>query len=80
MSKNAASALLRRLLAVRITKSLIQMVHVRESGLPAEVQVPSFKPAVYQHHIEPRLESIGFADSAWMRYLHGYPFSERAEG
>lgn len=75
MSKNAASALLRRLLAVRITKSLIQMVNVRQTGLPAEEQVPKYFGCTnYEHHIEPKLERFSIGDSPWMAYLQGYDY------
>ena len=31
-----------------------------------------YRPAVYEHHIEPRIEKLTIADSPWMRYLEGY--------
>ncbi len=74
VSKNAASALVRRLLAVSVTKHLIQMVHVRDmsKALPQlSAQAPR-RPAVYQHHIEPRIEIFTAANSPWLAYLEGF--------
>jgi hypothetical protein len=58
VSKNAAAALVRRLLAIPVAKHLIQMVDVRCAALPAQIQVRKWAPAVYEHHIEPRIERI----------------------
>ena len=73
-SKNAAAALCRRLLAVRVSKTLIRLVEPRAmtKALPAQVQTRTWAPAEYQHHIEPRIEHFGFVDTEWMRYLNGY--------
>lgn len=60
VSKNAANALLRRLLAVRVTKGLIQMVAIREmcQAAPYNPAIPPKLAITYQHHIEPRLERL----------------------
>jgi hypothetical protein len=73
ISKNAAVALVRRLLAVQVTNRLIRMVEVRQvsNALPAQIQVRKWAPAVYEHHIEPRLERLTIADSPWLAYLEG---------
>ena len=73
VSKNAAAALVRRLLAVPVGKHLIQMVQVRDmsKALPAQVQMRAWKPAEYEHHIEPRLNRLTIADSPWLAYLEG---------
>ena len=72
VSKNAANALVRRLLAVRIAKGLIQMVQMRQGGLPVAIQVAPPAHVTYEHHIEPRLERLGMADSDWLAYINGY--------
>jgi hypothetical protein len=73
VSKNAAAALVRRLLAIKITKHLIQMVEVAAtSDVPVQPQSAPHKPAVYEHHLEPRIEHFGFADTEWLRYVNGY--------
>jgi hypothetical protein len=71
VSKNAAAALVRRLLAVHISKGLIQMVEIRQSGLRARIQAAPHVPMTYQHHIEPKLERLTSANSEWMAYLEG---------
>lgn len=79
VSKNAAAALVRRLLAVHVTKHLIQMVDIRQvSGLPAVRQTATHKPCEYQHHLEPRLEELTLADSPWLQYMAGMPYEAEA--
>jgi hypothetical protein len=75
VSKNAAAALVRRLLAVQVTKHLIQMVQVRDMvrGLPAlPATTPRLPRANYEHHIEPRFQQFGIADTEWMAWMSGY--------
>ena len=79
VSKNAAKCLVRRLLAVMITKQVIQMVEVREmaKALPAQIQSQKAESVAYEHHIEPKLERFGHMDTEWLLYLNGYtPISE----
>jgi hypothetical protein len=38
--------------------------------LPATT--PRLPRANYEHHIEPRLEHFGVADTEWLAYLNGY--------
>lgn len=74
VSKNAANALLRRLLAVRLTKNLIQMVDVQQMG-KALPDSPVKRPRGYaqlQHHLEPKLEPLTLGNSPWLQFLHGY--------
>ena len=72
VSKNAASALVRRLVAVQITRTLIQMVEVRAmSKQPLTRTGKVFHPATYEHHIEPKLTALTIDTSPWMRYLAG---------
>lgn len=74
VSKNAAKCLVRRLLAVEITKTLIQMVAIREMSraLPDKAATTPRLPRAYEHHLEPHLELLTLADSPWLQYLHGY--------
>jgi hypothetical protein len=72
VSKNAAAALVRRLLAIKITKHLIQMVEVAAtSEVPVQPQSAPHKPPVYEHHIEPKFKPFGFADTEWLRWMNG---------
>lgn len=49
----------------------------REIAYTAVQMKRDWKPRAYQHHIEPKLEQFGFADTPWLLYLNGYtPISE----
>jgi hypothetical protein len=78
VSKNAAGALVRRLLAVRIRKDLIQMVQLRHTSQarPAKAQRRKLAPKAYEHRLEPRLELLTMGGSDWIAYLQGYIGSE----
>jgi hypothetical protein len=59
VSKNAAECLLRRLLAVRITKSLVMMVPPHQApNVPNARAKRGWSYEGMQHHIEPRIERI----------------------
>lgn len=60
VSKNAANCLVRRLLAVVITKHLVKMVDPSAAGAPHTEVLPPLPPATYQHHIEPKLEKLSW--------------------
>lgn len=34
------------------------------------------RPAVYEHHIEPKLQTFQIGDSPWLRYLAGLSYNE----
>lgn len=63
-----------------IGRNTIQLV-VEESWQWVKMQVRarladiSYQPIgrmKYEHHIEPRLESLTISNSSWLRYLHGW--------
>jgi len=47
------------------------MVEIRADGLP-HMPAIAHQPRIYEHHIEPRLETFGFADTDWLKYLNGF--------
>src|SRR5258707_7526431 len=64
IKKSAAECLVRRLLAVRVSKTAIMLVPVRQTGqaLPEKRQVRTLRPKTYEHHMEPRIEKIAQLD------------------
>ena len=77
VSKNAARALVRRLLAVYESKHVIRMVEPRlmPKALPYRQQITAKATVSYQHHIEPHIEKLTISNSAWLRYLQGVSIS-----
>ena len=84
MSKNAANALVRRLLAIRLSKTVIMMVPVHQApdlpSRPVPLHPKRRGSLPYTHHIEPRLEKLTIANSDWLAYLAGYREIVRASG
>jgi len=74
VSKNAAAALVRRLLAVYVSSRLIQMVDVTAMGkaLPNRPQTQRRGILRYEHHVEPRLVRFNLGNSPWLQFVNGY--------
>jgi hypothetical protein len=73
VKNSVAKLLVRRLLAEWIVKNvLIRHRDVKLSPIKAPVKLKRHKPAVYEHHIEPRIQHFTSANSEWMAYLDGF--------
>ena len=73
VSKNAARALVRRLLAVYESKHVIRMVEPRQmpKALPYRQQIAARASVGYEHHIEPKFIRLTINNSPWERYIQG---------
>jgi hypothetical protein len=75
VSKNAALAMIRRRgYEWDVEGVSIKALPIREflTSMPTKKQLPpSWSRNGYEHHIEPRLERLGIADSDWMAYING---------
>lgn len=79
VKKCIAELLVRRLFAEWVIKgSCIRRLDIKAVNLSAPRIAPKPKPSWcargYEHHIEPRLETLTIATSPWMRYLQGYEY------
>lgn len=71
VKKTVAQYLVRRAMAVWVTKVMIQRLAEHMPTPRDPISAPQeFLP--YEHHIEPKMEALTISNSPWLRYLYGY--------